>query len=134
MRVLIATDGSVDSLEAARQFARLTHGHKHQVTILYVMPVLTIGRRDAYMLSEQEAEGLSALNAVKAIFDGHGSDIETMIRQGTPADAIIEIARDGGYELIVIGSKGKGGFREMLLGSVTKTILNSAPCSVLIGR
>jgi nucleotide-binding universal stress UspA family protein len=83
---------------------------------------------------EEEREGMAALNTVKGIFDEVAVHVETDLRQGIPAEAIPEIARKGRYELIVIGRKGRGGVRELLLGSVSKTVLRNAPCSILVGR
>ena len=134
MRVLIATDGSEYSYEAARQFIELTHASRHHITILHVMPRLTVGRDTAYLQIQEEREGLAALNTVKSIFDDVAIPVETEMKQGTPVDAILEVAREGDYNLIVIGHRGRGGFRELLLGSVSKTIVQGAPCSVLIAR
>ncbi|MDI6827729.1 MAG: universal stress protein [Armatimonadota bacterium] len=134
MRVLICTDGSEFSYEAARQFIRLTHGTRHDILALYVMPLLTIGRNTSYLEIQEEREGRAALNAVKNIFDEVAIPIKIEIRQGIPAETIIQVAHEGKFDLIVIGHKGKGGFREFLLGSVSKHIVQNAPCSVLVGR
>lgn len=134
MRVLIATDGSECSYEAARQFIRLTHATRHEIMVLHVMPRLTLGRDTAYLQIEEEREGRVALNTVKSIFDDVAIPVETEMRQGIPANTILEVARRDNYDLIVIGHRGRGGFRELLLGSVSKTIVHDAPCSVLIVR
>ena len=134
MRVLVATDGSEYSFLAARQFIILTHATRHQIKILYVMPMLTVGRDTAYLQIEQEREGLAALNTVKSIFDDVAVPVETELKQGIPADTILEIAREDKHDLIVIGHRGRGGFRELLLGSVSRAIVHNAPCSVLVGR
>lgn len=134
MRVLIATDGSECSYEAARRFIKLTHATRHEIRILHVMPRLTVGRDTAYLQMQEEREGLVALNTVKSIFDDVAIPVETEMRQGTPVDTILEVARKGNYDLIVIGHRGRGGFRELLLGSVSKTIVQDVPCSVLIVR
>ena len=134
MRVLIATDGSESSYEAARQFIKLTHGARHQITALHVIPLLTIGRDTGYLEIEEGREGLAALNTVKSIFGDVAIPVETELKQGIPASTILETAQVGNFDLIVIGHRGRGGFREMLLGSVSKTIVHNAPCSVLIVR
>lgn len=134
MRVLIATDGSECSYEAARQFIKLTHAMRHDITVLHVMPLLTVGRDAAYLQIEEEREGLAALNTVKSIFDDVAIPVKTEMKQGIPANTILEVARRGNYDLIVMGHRGRGGFRELLLGSVSKTIVHNSPCSVLIGR
>ncbi|MDH7481733.1 MAG: universal stress protein [Armatimonadota bacterium] len=134
MRVLVCTDGSEFSYEAARQFIKLTHGTRHDILVLYVMPLLTIGRDTSYLEIQEEREGRAALNTVKNIFDEVAIPIKTEIRQGIPADTIVQVAREGNFDLIVMGHRGKGGFREFLLGSVSKHIIQNAPCSVLVAR
>lgn len=134
MRVLVATDGSEHSFNATKRFVELTHATRHQIKILHVMPLPTVGRATAYLQIEEEREGLAALNAVKSIFDDVAIPVETELRQGIPADTILEMARKGDCDLIVIGHRGRGGFRELLLGSVSKTVVQGAPCSVLVGR
>jgi len=54
--------------------------------------------------------------------------------RGRPASAIIQTAREVGADLIVIGSRGHGMLRSMLLGSVATEVAGEAPCSVLVAR
>ncbi len=130
----MATDGSDCSYRAAREFLRIAGTAGHDVTILHVMPRLTVGRDTAYLQIELEREGLAALNAVGSIFRHAAVPAKTEMRQGVPADTILEVARDGHFDLIVIGYRGKGGMREFLLGSVSRTLVHNAPCSLLVVR
>jgi len=54
------------------------------------------------------------------------------MEQGRPADKIIETATKGKYDIIVIGSRGLGGIKQLLLGSVSDRFSDKAPCPVLI--
>jgi nucleotide-binding universal stress UspA family protein len=54
--------------------------------------------------------------------------------EGAPADAIVDYARALGADLIVLTSRGRGGWRRLLLGSVAEAVLRSAPCPVLVVR
>ncbi|MFA6665327.1 MAG: universal stress protein [Armatimonadota bacterium] len=134
MRVLITTDGSEDSYKAVRSYIHLTHATQHDINILYVMPRIAIGRDAGYFQLEQEREAAGALNTVKEIFREVGEVIKTELKQGDAAQAIVQVAKDGEYDLIVMGRKGRGGFREYLLGSVSRYVVQNAPCSVFIGR
>lgn len=60
--------------------------------------------------------------------------ISTQIRQGRPETEILNCARMLKAGLIAIGSRGTGGVRELLLGSVSTVISRYAPCSVLVAR
>jgi nucleotide-binding universal stress UspA family protein len=52
--------------------------------------------------------------------------------EGRPADKIVETAKDGEFDLIIIGSRGLGGIKEFFLGSVSDRVADEAPCPVLI--
>ena len=52
--------------------------------------------------------------------------------EGRPADKIVETAKEGMFDLIVIGSRGLGGIKEFFLGSVSNRVADKAPCPVLI--
>jgi len=133
MRVLVATDGSECSYAAAREFISIAGAAHHHVTILYVMPMLAVGRDPAFFEAELEREGVASLSAVSSIFHHAGFPVETELRQGVPADAILQYVTEGDFDLIVIGRHGIGGMRELLLGSVTHLIVQKSPCSVLVG-
>ena len=51
---------------------------------------------------------------------------------GRPAEKIIEVAKEGSFDLIVMGSRGLGGIKEFFLGSVSDRVADEAPCPVLI--
>ena len=58
--------------------------------------------------------------------------IEQRLVEGPAASALIEAAKEA--ELLVVGSRGHGGFTELLLGSVSQQVANHAPCPVVIVR
>lgn len=59
-------------------------------------------------------------------------EISKKLVEGRPADRIIEVAKEGGFDLIVIGSRGLGGIKEFFLGSVSDRVADGASCPVLI--
>jgi nucleotide-binding universal stress UspA family protein len=61
-----------------------------------------------------------------------GLTISSKLVEGRPANQIVERAIDGGFDLIVIGSRGLGRFRQFVLGSVSDQVANDAECPVLI--
>lgn len=60
--------------------------------------------------------------------------VDYIILEGSPADAICELAEKFEADLIVAGSSGTGGLRRMFLGSVTGNIIKNAPCHVLVAK
>ncbi|MDX2229896.1 MAG: universal stress protein [Leptolyngbyaceae cyanobacterium bins.349] len=82
------------------------------------------------------AAGLSLDQLTKLVQADFPSDfpLSVQVRQGQPATEILNCARTIGASLIVVGHRGVGGVRELLLGSVSTAIARYAPCSVLIAR
>jgi nucleotide-binding universal stress UspA family protein len=58
--------------------------------------------------------------------------ISHIIREGSPAKVILEVAKDENVDLIVMGSSGKSGFDRFIMGSVADKVVNSAKCAVLV--
>ena len=80
------------------------------------------------ILKEQSEENLKE-------FDKLNEDdlkITHVIREGSPAKAILEVAKDEEIDLIVMGSSGKSVFDRFIMGSVADKVVNSAKCAVLV--
>ncbi|MCQ2970522.1 Nucleotide-binding universal stress protein, UspA family [Methanobrevibacter gottschalkii] len=58
--------------------------------------------------------------------------ITHIVREGSPAKVILEVAKEENIDLIVIGSSGKSGFDRFIMGSVADKVVNSAKCAVLV--
>ncbi|MGZ8566849.1 MAG: universal stress protein [Actinomycetota bacterium] len=81
---------------------------------------------------EQNAEEIVATAAGVARDASPDIEIETRTVEGQPAEVLVEAARDA--DLLVVGSRGMGGFRELLLGSVGQQCAHHATCPVVIVR
>lgn len=62
--------------------------------------------------------------------DTTGVEVEPLLPSASASDALIDIAR--GADLLVVGTRGRGGFAGLLLGSVSQQISHHAPCPVVI--
>ena len=58
--------------------------------------------------------------------------VTTTLKEGRPADKIIETAKEGDHDIIVMGNRGLGGIKQLFLGSVSDRVADEAPCPVLI--
>ena len=58
--------------------------------------------------------------------------ITHVVREGSPAKVILEVAKEEAVDLIVMGSSGKSGFERFIMGSVADKVVNSAKCAVLV--
>ena len=58
--------------------------------------------------------------------------ITHVVKEGSPAKCILEVANEEDIDLIVMGSSGKSGFDRFIMGSVADKVVNSAKCAVLV--
>ena len=59
-------------------------------------------------------------------------NIAHVVREGSPAKVILEVAKEEAVDLIIMGSSGKSGFDRFIMGSVADKVVNSAKCAVLV--
>lgn len=139
-RVLVAVDGSEPAERALREAADLTRAFGTALTVLTVVvpdarPVLAEPYASPLpsRLEELEREGAEILErAVASAPDGVA--VEAVTRKGSPGPAILEQIEEGGHDLVVVGSRGLGAIRSLVLGSVSRYVLDHSPVSVLIVR
>ena len=74
------------------------------------------------------------LATLKASVAALGLTVETAVIRGRPAPAIVEHAKNGGFDLIVMGTHGRTGVSHVVMGSVAERVLRKAPCPVLTVR
>jgi nucleotide-binding universal stress UspA family protein len=147
--VLIATDGSEQSLKAARYLRSLLNpASLERVSVLAVVRPLAavpfasdFGEEEHAVRQTGDPTGYSfhrtAQEAVERVaheLQDMTPNVETMVRGGAPADQIIRAADEIEADLIVIGGRGKGAVGAILLGSVAYQVLHHARCPVLITR
>ena len=93
-------------------------------------PVSTGARLDRFQKELEESPGY--LEAKAQPLRDSGLDVETVVLQGTPSQAIIEYARDNGVTLIAIGTHGHSGFRNVTIGSTAESVLRHSGLPVLL--
>jgi nucleotide-binding universal stress UspA family protein len=79
-------------------------------------------------------EAEKRLTVLKAVAAGDGVPTATHVLTGQPAHTIVEHARTGGFDLIVMGTHGRTGFSHLFVGSVAERVVRRAPCPVLTVR
>jgi nucleotide-binding universal stress UspA family protein len=146
MQVLIATDGSRQSLVAARYFKSFADPEQIDgVTVIAVVrPLAAVAfADDLSALDKKEAKthatsfreaAQSALDVVAKEFDGWGPKVSRKIRSGSPANEIIKAAGDLDAGLVVVASGSRGLSEAVLVGSTAQRVQHYAPCPVLVVR
>lgn len=143
-KILVCSDGSEAALKAARAAAEIAKKFDSRVVLLNVFTpspstMTFVGAPDAvpyaqmavgYADEVQEAVELRT----GRIFDEMKVAYEGRREMGHPVDRIVGVAEEEQVDLIVMGSRGLGGFQRILLGSVSDGVLHHAHCPVLIVR
>ena len=80
------------------------------------------------ILNERSEENLKEFDDLNE----YDLKITHVIREGSPARVILEVAQEEDIDLIVMGSSGKSGFDRFIMGSVADKVVNSAKCAVLV--
>ncbi len=137
-RILLAVDGSAHGLAAARYLARFPLPAGSQITVLTSIgawPDHAVERgaadlRDTVIFERGRAAEIVA-EAIEALEAG-GRTSAPLIRHGDPKRQILAAATEIEADLIVTGARGIGGFRGLVLGSVSRAVSKAAPCSTLV--
>ena len=136
MKILVAHDGSAHADKALAEASRMAVQMGAEVTIMTVAPDLClteVSDSECKMITESllsEAEG--AMKKVAAELATRGVPAEIVIKDGHPAEMIIDTAKEIGADLIVVGSHGRHGAKRFFLGSVSAKVVEHAPCHILV--
>lgn len=137
-KLLVPIDGSEHSAETVRQATELASKLGAEITLFHVAPNLPTaveGTKHAELfLNEVLRNGETILKEEKKKLAGYGLKVSLDMVVGHPAEEICAKAKEGNYDLIVIGSKGLSRNRGFVMGSVSKRVVRHAHCPVLIVR
>jgi nucleotide-binding universal stress UspA family protein len=136
-KILVPVDGSEYSLRALDTAIYLAKKIDANITAMHVienLPTVYVESQKVLndLLAKYRAESENILDKCKQIAEKSGVKIETVIAEGDAASNIVIYARNRGFDTIIMGSRGVGRFKEMVLGSVSNKVLHHAKCSVMI--
>ncbi|MEV0801574.1 universal stress protein [Kribbella sp. NPDC050281] len=133
-RIVVGVDGSEISSEAIR-FACQQAARRH-IGITAVHAAMTTRQHPSLRVPAEIVDQIDwqllaeAMESKRVLFPG--IEVRTKLVHGHPAQALIDSS--AGAELIVVGSRGRGGFAGMLLGSISQAVLQHAVCPVAVVR
>jgi nucleotide-binding universal stress UspA family protein len=135
-KILVPVDGSVccrGALSEAIKISKLTCG---TITLIHAYEEETpavMSNNEAFheMLLEN---GKKVIGAAENIAQAGGISVETLLVEGDAADQIVKTAKDGGFDLIVIGARGRSKLTGLILGSVSQDVIKRAHCPVLVTK
>ena len=145
-KILLATDSSEEAelaLSTAIDLANSTNSQLHVVTVGPWNPDPSYASHEASLRWETYEQASEAIgkevqeildNQVRKIEEGGGTVQEAHLRRGRKDEEIVRVGEEIGAGLIVMGSRGLGGIRRALMGSVSDGVMRHAHCPVLVVR
>ena len=132
-KILVATDGSANSIRSAKKALELSKLSGAEVTLVYVayVPDLYKGDISSELMESFIDDGRKILKDTANIFKKADWPVKTkLIREQKPPVAICSLAKK--FDLLVIGSRGLHKKKEKALGSISDCIIHCSPCPVLL--
>jgi len=139
--IVVGVDGS-DAADAALDVAvdeAAAHGARLRVVVVWQMPVVAYTDGGGVILDEESldrfretAERVAGNALARVRRRVPALDCTTEVRGGQPAEELLGVGADA--DLIVVGSRGLGGFKRLMMGSVSDQVVRHATCPVLVVR
>lgn len=141
MKLLVATDGSENALRATNYAANLLRKliEPGSITLVTVQDDAALQRArrfvgkktvDEYLHEMADAE----IAAARELLAAAGLPHESVIRIGHPAPEIAALGESGGFDMIVLGSKGRSPFKDLVVGSVARQVAELVKVPLLLVR
>jgi nucleotide-binding universal stress UspA family protein len=133
-RIVVGFDGSEHARKALERAAELAD----EGTTLAVVSAADVtyplaGTVSPTAPADSEARA-DALAEARSWTEGRGIEATFIEGHGDPAEVIVQEAEQSGADLIIVGTRGHGTAKRILLGSVSTHVVHNAPCDVLVVR
>jgi nucleotide-binding universal stress UspA family protein len=120
-RILVTTDGSAEAEHAFAAMMPIVRADHPSVTVLHVLE----GAEASFTPPARVAKACAALRA-------NGVNAHLRLCEGKPAEEIVRLSAES--DLVVMSTHGRGGFKHLLLGSVTEQVIRDAAVPILVTR
>ena len=136
-RIMVAIDGSEHSLKAAEyalEIAKSFNSQLFAVTITFVPESYRLRQEDVLGESREMADSRTWLENFSHEAKADNIELKTeLINSHRPVDyVILEYAEEKNIDLIVVGTRGRSGFKRLLLGSIASSVVSYAHCPVMV--
>jgi len=135
--ILVPVDGSQYMERNITYACDVAKSMRSKLTLVHIVTVPTVTEPGLVIdLKPFEEAGSRIMEKAKQAAKDQGVDAgtKTGTTYGNPAHEIIRTAEEGKFDLIVIGAKGHSLLRNLMIGSVTDTVVRNASCPVLVVR
>jgi len=135
----VPVDGSDNSYRALDAALFLSEKLGSDITVLHVMeqiPIIHIESQKllSELLENYKKENQDILSKCLEIARKKGVTINTILLQGNPASIILDFSKKEKYDIVIMGSRGMGKFKELILGSVSSKIVHHSLSAILLIR
>jgi nucleotide-binding universal stress UspA family protein len=132
--ILVAVDGSTSSNDALTVAIDLAQKYNASICLVHAFLHVSdlLGAPHYEQLLEARSETGAAILESARTQVGDLVPVETQLIEGPPAPAILRVAEEDGFDLVVMGSRGHGQIAGLLLGSVSNIVAQRANCPVMI--
>jgi nucleotide-binding universal stress UspA family protein len=134
--ILVAVDGSESAKKAFERSIYLAQKCNSRIDLVHVVQC-EVGGDSANtfeIIDKLKEKAKKMLEEYKIQAAEKNVPIQITVIQGDPAKAIIELAQAKSYDLIIMGTRGKTAFQELLIGSVSQKVMHHASCPVMVVR
>jgi len=133
--ILIAIDGSEYSNNALAYAANMAETYRATLWLVHVFahPSDLLGYDDFEKLyAKRKCAGQSVLDAALEMLGESPVDIRAELRESPEAESILNFAKNSQTDIIVMGTRGMGAIKGLLLGSVSRKVIHYANCPVMV--
>ncbi len=134
-KILVGFDGSASSKKALEHAKSLSAKLQASVTLLTVvrLPDFSSSMDEVdEAMEEAEKKVVPMHKEIAESAQKEGIKIQTVIIHGHPVEKIINYAQENGFDLIVIGTRGLGGFKKLVIGSVAQKVVTYSKVPVMV--
>ena len=140
-KILVPTDFSESARHALTYAISFAREYTAEVTLLHVVEDVAVSYASdlfpvpmAEVFQEISAYARKELGTLAAEVRARGVEVREVVVQGKPAAEILRVAREETFDMIILGTHGKGVLDQALFGSTTERVVRKAPCPVLTCR
>ena len=133
--ILLAADGSENSLRAAKEAVKIAKGSAQTtVTIIFVIDMVKVKTEVLHANSNESLymERRRKLEAIEQLLKEQQISYQVEMVHGDPGPEIIKYANSQNVDLVIIGSRGLNSLQEMVLGSVSHKVMKRVQCPAMI--